>query len=167
MRHRKDKLKLSRPRSQRKALKNLLVQSLLKQERIKTTLAKAKVASRYTERLITLAKKDTLSARRQAYKLLGNHALVKRLFSEIAPRFKDIAGGYTRVLKLGFRKGDGAALALVELKSKARENPEAKTPKAAAQKKEGKKASSGEKKEKKPAEKKAKAKKGLKRLFGK
>ena len=164
MRHRKDKLKLSRPRSQRKALKDLLVRNLILQEKIKTTLAKAKVAARFTERLISLAKKDDLSSRRRAYAVLKDHSLVKRLFSDIAPRFKNIKGGYTRILKLNHRKGDGAPLALVELVSVAIPESQAKPSKPAESQRE---TPAGEKK-RKPREEKTKVrKKGLGRLFKK
>ena len=163
MRHRKNKLKLSRPRSQREALKNLLVRNLLLQERIKTTLTKAKIAGRFADKLITLAKRDNLSSRRQAYTILKDHSLVKHLFSYIAPRFKDKKGGYTRILKLSYRKGDGASLALAELTLKS--VPQAESKKAAAVEPKQKKPQGEEKK--KPQEKKTKAKKGLKRLFRK
>jgi large subunit ribosomal protein L17 len=89
--------------------------SLLQYERIKTTLAKGKELRSWADKIITLGKKGTLHARRQAFALLRNEGIVKKLFDEIAPRFKDREGGYTRVYKLGWRQGDGAPLSLVEL----------------------------------------------------
>jgi large subunit ribosomal protein L17 len=115
MRHRKKSDKLSRSRAQRKALLKSLVRSFLISERIKTTPRKARATSAKTERLITLGKKGDLAARRQAYTFLQDHSLVARLFDEIAPRFKDVAGGYTRMMNIGFRKGDGAKIAILEL----------------------------------------------------
>jgi len=94
--------------------RNMLV-SLLQYERIKTTLAKGKELRRWADRIISLGKKGTLHARRQAFALLRNEGIVKKLFDEIAPKLKDREGGYTRVFKLGWRQGDGAPLSLVEL----------------------------------------------------
>jgi large subunit ribosomal protein L17 len=115
MRHRIKSEKFSRNRGQRKALVKSLLRALFIYERIKTTESKAKGIKHWAERLITLAKEDTLHHRRLAYKWLGDHNLVKRLFEEIAPRFKNIPGGYTRVLDLGPRQGDGAKISLLEL----------------------------------------------------
>jgi len=112
---------LGRNRSWRKATVRSLAQALLRRERIKTTQAKAKEAQRLTERLITLGKKGTLSARRQAASLLGDPDLVRRLFSEVAPRFQNRSGGYTRILHDGFRTGDGAEMAFIELVERAPE----------------------------------------------
>jgi len=106
---------LGRNQSWRKATVRSLAQALIKHERIQTTLAKAKEAQRMTERLITLGKAADLSARRQAISLLGDSKLVHRLFSEVAPRFSKRAGGYTRIFHQGFRSGDGASLAVIEL----------------------------------------------------
>jgi large subunit ribosomal protein L17 len=130
--------------------------SLLQYERIKTTLAKGKELRGWADRIISLGKKGTLHARRQAFALLRDEGIVKKLFDEIAPRFKDRDGGYTRVYKLGWRQGDGAPLSLVELVTytapeekkkstlkKAKEVLEKVTPK---KKRKGEK---GEKKEKK------------------
>jgi large subunit ribosomal protein L17 len=89
--------------------------SLLEHERIKTTLAKGKELRSWADRIITLGKRGTLHARRRAFALLRDKGIVKKLFDEIAPKFKDRAGGYTRVYKLGWRKGDAAPLSLVEL----------------------------------------------------
>jgi large subunit ribosomal protein L17 len=89
--------------------------SLLQHERIRTTLAKGKEFRGWVDRMITLGKKGTLHARRQAFALLRNHEIVKKLFDEIAPKLKDREGGYTRIYKMGWRQGDGAPLSLVEL----------------------------------------------------
>ena len=115
MRHRVAGRKLSRHTQHRELMfRNMLV-SLLQYERIKTTLAKGKELRSWADKIITLGKKGTLHARRQAFALLRNEGIVKKLFDEIAPRFKDREGGYTRVYKLGWRQGDGAPLSLVEL----------------------------------------------------
>jgi large subunit ribosomal protein L17 len=92
-----------------------LVKALLKREQIRTTDAKAKELRRWADRIVTLGKKGTLHARRQAFAYLGSRKLVKRLFDEVAPRFQGRAGGYTRVLKIGQRRGDAAPVSLVEL----------------------------------------------------
>jgi large subunit ribosomal protein L17 len=89
--------------------------SLLQYERIKTTLAKGKELRSWADRIISLGKRGTLHARRRAFALLRDKGIVKKLFDEIAPKFKDRAGGYTRVYKLGWRHGDAAPLSLVEL----------------------------------------------------
>lgn len=115
MRHRKKSEKFSRSRAQRKALVKSLLRAILINERITTTTSRAKYLRGEVDRAITLAKKGTLSAKRLAFQRIGDHKLVKRLFNEIAPRFKDISGGYTRVLRLLPRKGDGAPLSLIEL----------------------------------------------------
>jgi large subunit ribosomal protein L17 len=82
--------------------------------RIETTEAKAKSLRSCVERLITYAKKDTVASRRLAYSVLGNRTLVKKLFDEVAPQMQDRNGGYTRVLKTGYRKGDSAPMAIIE-----------------------------------------------------
>jgi len=92
-----------------------MVVSLLQYERIKTTLAKGKELRSWADRIISLGKQGTLHARRRAFSLLRDKGIVKKLFDEIAPKFKDREGGYTRVYKLGWRQGDGAPLSLVEL----------------------------------------------------
>ena len=115
MRHRVAGRKLSRHTQHRELMfRNMLV-SLLQYERIKTTLAKGKELRSWADRIISLGKKGTLHARRQAFALLRNEGIVKKLFDVIAPKFKDREGGYTRVYKLGWRQGDGAPLSLVEL----------------------------------------------------
>src|SRR4030066_796632 len=103
--------------------RNMLV-SLLEHERIKTTLAKGKELRSWADRIITLGKRGTVHDRRRAFALLRDKGIVKKLFDEIAPKFKDRAGGYTRVYKLGWRQGDAAPLSLVELVTFA--NPEEK-----------------------------------------
>jgi large subunit ribosomal protein L17 len=89
--------------------------SLLQHERIQTTLAKGKELRRWADKIITLGKKGSLHARRQAFALLRNEGIVKKLFDEIAPRVKDREGGYTRIYKIGWRTGDGSPLSFVEL----------------------------------------------------
>ena len=118
MRHNRQTHRLGRTFSERKALLDSLVGSLLTYQEIKTTLAKAKAAKRVADHVISLGKIDTLHARRQAFSYLQNHQLTSKLFKEVAPRFKDRKGGYTRILLLNRRKGDGAQLALLELTEK-------------------------------------------------
>jgi large subunit ribosomal protein L17 len=89
--------------------------SLLQHERIKTTLAKGKELRSWADKIITLGKKGSLHARRQAFALLRNEGIVKKLFDEIAPKLRGREGGYTRIYKMGWRHGDGAPLSLVEL----------------------------------------------------
>ena len=115
MRHKKRERKLGRTWEHRKALLRNLAKSLVEQERIKTTEAKAKELRRVADRLVNYGLQDTVHARRNAYKLLENRTLVKKLFDEIAPRFQEVQGGYTRVVKTPYpRKGDGTYLAIVE-----------------------------------------------------
>src|SRR4030043_1484489 len=117
MRHRVAGRKLSRHTKHRELMfRNMLV-SLLHHERIRTTLAKGKELRTWADKIITLAKKDTLHARRQAFARLRNETIVKKLFDEIAPKMKGREGGYTRIYKMGWRQGDGAPLSLVELVS--------------------------------------------------
>jgi large subunit ribosomal protein L17 len=104
----------SNPSHQRLMLRNL-ARSLFEHERVTTTEAKAKLLSPYAERLITKAKKGTLHHRRQVLSVLGNREVTHKLFDDIAPRFSSRNGGYTRVLKVGPRGGDGAPMALIEL----------------------------------------------------
>ncbi|MBI4432732.1 MAG: 50S ribosomal protein L17 [Candidatus Omnitrophica bacterium] len=118
MRHNRQTHRLGRTNTERKALLENLVLSLVKHQAIKTTLQKAKAAQRLAERVITLGKTDTLAARRQVFSYLQDHQVTSKLFKEVAPRFKNRAGGYTRILRLDRRKGDGAALALLELTEK-------------------------------------------------
>jgi len=115
--------KLNRDSSARKALFVSLSNALLKHEQIKTTLPKAKDLRPVVERLITLGKRGDLHARRQAYAFLRDDKVVAKLFAEIGPRYKARNGGYTRVLKAGFRYGDCAPMAIIELVDR---NPAAK-----------------------------------------
>lgn len=115
MRHRKAGRKLNRTASHRKAMFMNLAQALLKHEQIVTTLPKAKDLAPIVEKLITLAKKGGLANRRLAIARLQNDVLVGKLFDELAERYKERAGGYTRVLKAGFRHGDNAPMAVIEL----------------------------------------------------
>ncbi len=115
MRHRKSGRKLGRTWEHRKSLMKNMVRSLVEHERIRTTEAKAKELSIFADKLITMALQDTLHARRQAFAVLGSHHSVKKLFDEIGPRFKEVPGGYTRVVKFGIpRVGDNAPMALIE-----------------------------------------------------
>jgi len=107
--------KLNRTSSHRKALFGNMSAALLKHEQIKTTLPKAKELRRVTDKLITLGKRGTLHARRQAIAQIGDEKVVGKLFDDLAERYKDRAGGYTRVLKAGFRYGDAAPMAIIEL----------------------------------------------------
>lgn len=99
----------------RDALLRNIVTSLLKEERIETTEERAKELKRVADQMITLGKRGDLHARRQALAYLYDETTVKKLFDEIAPKYKERSGGYTRILKTGYRRGDGAMMALVEL----------------------------------------------------
>jgi large subunit ribosomal protein L17 len=114
MRHLNQGRKLGRTSAHRKALFRNLVLALVKHERIKTTDAKAKELRRYADRMVTLGKRGDLAARRLAFAFMQSRDAVKRLFDEIAPRFKERNGGYTRVVKFGFRRGDAAPLSIIE-----------------------------------------------------
>ena len=173
MKHRNGFNPLSRNASHRRAMHRNMVTSLFRYERVTTTQPKALEVRRTAEKLITRAKVDTVHNRRQVAKIVQDDAILAKLFTEIAPRMKDRKGGYTRVLKLGFREGDAAEVAILELvdykldteekaepkAKKAAEKPAAEKPvaekKAAASKKPA-----AEKKpagEKKPAARKPKA----------
>ncbi len=115
MRHRKAGRKLNRTSAHRKAMFANMAAALIKHEQIVTTLPKAKELRRVVERLITLAKKGDLAARRRAVARLRDEAMAKKLFDVLGPRYKDRPGGYTRVLKAGFRYGDSAPMAVIEL----------------------------------------------------
>lgn len=115
MRHRVKGKKISRDSAQRKALLRNLVTSFLEKERIRTTLAKAKSTRPIAEKMITLGKKNSLHARRLALKFIYKRDVVKKLFDEISPRFSERPGGYTRIIKIGPRAGDGADMAILEL----------------------------------------------------
>ena len=114
MRHRQNTTKLGRTSQHRDSMLANLVGSLIRHERVRTTVSRAKAARPVAEKLVTLGKKGSLHHRRQAFSALHESDLVHKLFAEIAPRFKDRAGGYTRILKLGYRQGDAAPVALLE-----------------------------------------------------
>ncbi|HMK52903.1 MAG TPA: 50S ribosomal protein L17 [Thermodesulfobacteriota bacterium] len=174
MRHRVAGRKLSRHTQHRELMFRNMLTSLLQYERIETTLAKGKELRGWADRIISLGKKGTLHARRRVFALLRNKEIVKKLFDEIAPKFKDREGGYTRVYRLGWRQGDGAPLSLVELVTyaspeekkkstikKAKEVLEKVTPKRKEkeEKIEKKEKEKGKKKEKEKEKKEKKAKK--------
>jgi large subunit ribosomal protein L17 len=115
MRHRNIGRQLSRNSSHRKAMLQNMAVSLFRHEVIKTTLPKAKELRRVVEPLITLAKVDNLSKRRLAFARLRDRDIVTKLFNELAPRYQSRPGGYLRILKAGFRPGDNAPMALIEL----------------------------------------------------
>jgi large subunit ribosomal protein L17 len=116
MRHQRNRHKLSRDAAHRKALLANLSKELIEHERIETTVAKAKAVKPEVEKLITLARRGDLHARRQALSALGQDKFaVYKLFEEIAPRYTERPGGYTRILKLGPRKSDATEMALLEL----------------------------------------------------
>ncbi|MDX2463497.1 MAG: 50S ribosomal protein L17 [Porticoccus sp.] len=115
MRHRYSGRKLSRTGAHRRAMFRNMITSLVEHELIKTTLPKAKELRRFAEPLITLAKQDSVANRRLAFSRLQDKAAVGKLFSELAPRYENRQGGYIRILKCGFRSGDAAPMAYVEL----------------------------------------------------
>ncbi len=115
MRHRKSGRKFSRTSAHRKAMFRNMTASLVEHELIKTTLPKAKELRRVAEPLITLSKNDSVANRRLAFSRLRNDAAVAKLFDELGPRYSDRPGGYLRILKCGFRAGDNAPMAFVEL----------------------------------------------------
>ncbi len=115
MRHRKSGRKFNRNSSHRKAMFSNMAASLVEHELIKTTLPKAKELRRVAEPLITLAKQDSVANRRLAFARLGNKDAVSKLFGELGPRYEARPGGYLRILKCGFRAGDNAPMAYVEL----------------------------------------------------
>ncbi|MCX8048738.1 MAG: 50S ribosomal protein L17 [Methylohalobius sp.] len=131
MRHRKARKHLSRTSSHRQAMFRNMVASLFRHELIKTTLPKAKELRRFAEPLITLAKEDNTARRRLAFAKLRDKGMVTKLFDELGPRYKVRPGGYIRILKCGYRSGDSAPMAYVELvdrppeeaSSKAEESP--------------------------------------------
>lgn len=115
MRHRKSGRKFNINSSHRKALFSNMVSSLFRHELIKTTLPKAKELRGFAEPLITLSKEDTVSKRRLAFARLRDRDIVTKLFNELGPRYKNRAGGYLRIMKCGYRAGDDAPMAYVEL----------------------------------------------------
>ncbi len=115
MRHRKAGRKLSRSSSHRLAMFRNLVTSVLEHERVMTTDAKAKEIRRWVDWMITLGKKGDLAARRQALRVIRDKSIVHKLFAELAPRYQSVNGGYSRVIKIGYRRGDGAPMSMIEL----------------------------------------------------
>ena len=150
MRHRKNTVKLGRTSSQRAALFSSLVSNLILAKRIKTTLPKARAAKRMADKMVTVGKKGTLAARRQALSFLKLDAAVAELFAAVAPAMKDRAGGYTRVVKLGKRQSDSSEMCILEWVDFVPKAKKAKTEKTEEAPKDEKKA---EKKAEKPAKK--------------
>lgn len=131
MRHRSGLRKLNRTSSHRLAMLRNMMNSLLEHEAIKTTVPKAKELRRVVEPMITLAKVDTVANRRLAFNRLRNRAIVTKLFEVLGPRFANRNGGYTRILKMGYRVGDNAPMAYMELTERAEAVEEVKEEKAA------------------------------------
>ncbi len=140
MRHKVDRRKLGRTASHRKAMMANMAASLLKHERIETTLAKAKELRRFVEPIITRAKEDTIHNKRMIRRKISDRKIINKLFENIVPRYTNRNGGYTRIIRLSkFRKGDNSRMALIELveealytstkKKKTKAKPEATTPK--------------------------------------
>lgn len=147
MRHRNAGRKLGRKTPHRIMMFRNMVTSLLDKERIRTTLPRAKEARRIAERMITLGKRESLHARRQALAFVKDPEVVSKLFKTLAPRFAGRPGGYTRIVRLGFRQGDGAQMAILELIGsgfKARKPEEKKDKKAKKAEKETPEAESKE-----------------------
>jgi large subunit ribosomal protein L17 len=136
MRHGRKVRKLGRTSSHRKALLNNLASSLIQEGSVRTTDAKAKVLRGVVDRLVTFAKRGDLSARRHVLRSVHDPRVVKRLFEEIAPRFTERDGGYTRLLKIGARRGDGAAISMVTFSEGESAKP-ASTAGSSAEKKTG------------------------------
>ena len=166
MRHLNRVAKLNKPKSHRKALFQNLANALFKHERITTTVPRAMELRRVADRLITLAKRKDLHSQRLAFDALRDKEIVKKLFAEIGDRYTAINGGYTRVLKIGNRKGDNAPMAMIELtqrkeqekkkKEKHKETKETKAPKATKKEVEAKKETKVKKETKEKKETKAK-----------
>ncbi len=127
MRHRKSGRQLNRNSSHRKAMFRNMSSSLVRHEIIKTTLAKAKELRHIVEPLITLARNDSVASRRLAFSRTRDNEIVSKLFNELGPRFATRPGGYTRILKCGFRTGDNAPMAYVELVDRAKSETEIAT----------------------------------------
>ena len=168
MNHRNGFNPLSRTTAHRRAMSRNMVTSLFRYERITTTKSKALEVRKSAEKLITRAKEDTVHNRREAAKFISDEKILNKLFTEIGPRMKERNGGYTRVLKLGFRQGDAADVVILELVDYKLESEDEKAEKKAAKKapakeeKPAKKAATKSKEaapEKKPASKKASEKK--------
>lgn len=133
MRHRQSGRKLNRNSSSRKALFRSLTTSLLRHEMIKTTLPKAKELRGFAEPLITMAKSDSVANRRLAFARIRDRDMVTKLFNELGPRYESRPGGYLRILKCGFRSGDNAPMAYVELVDRVVEAEEPASEEAAAE----------------------------------
>ncbi|HQB97676.1 MAG: 50S ribosomal protein L17 [Candidatus Cloacimonadaceae bacterium] len=114
MRHRVEGRKFGRETDARRLMMRNLVKSMVEHGQINTTLAKAKEMRRFVERVVTYGKNNTVHSRRLAYSVLGDRDLVKKLFDDIAPAFANRNGGYTRVIKAGFRRGDNAPMAIIQ-----------------------------------------------------
>ena len=123
MRHARHRVRLSRTSSHQRAMLSNMARNVVQHGRVRTTEAKAKQARRLVDRLITWGKDGSIHARREAFRILKDRELVKRLFAVVAPEFVTVHGGYTRVMKLGPRNGDGASLALLELTHRPAETP--------------------------------------------
>lgn len=170
MMHRKVGRKLGMKSQHRKAMMANLCSSLILNQRIETTLTRAKELRGFADRMVTLGKRGTLHARRHALSLLRNKKAVQTVFGDLAKRFADRKGGYTRILKLGFRRGDAAPMAVIEYLSYERKSEKEDTEvekKAKPKKAAPKKVKKEEKEEKKPAAKKAAAKKTTKKAVPK
>jgi large subunit ribosomal protein L17 len=115
MRHRKKVKKLGRDASHRNAMLRNLATDLLRHERVTTTLTKAKAVRPFAERLVTLGKRDTLHARRHAARLIRDKDVLRKVFNELAPRYAERPGGYTRIMRLDTRPGDRADMAVIEM----------------------------------------------------
>ena len=115
MRHRSKTVHLGRTAAHRKAMFKNMVTSLFREERVETTIVKAKECRRVAERLITYAKRGDIHARRQVARVVKDTAVLKKLFEELGPRYAERPGGYTRILKTGFRSGDNAPMSILEL----------------------------------------------------
>jgi large subunit ribosomal protein L17 len=133
MRHLKHGYKLGRNPAHRRATLRNLVTNLIEKERIETTLLRAKATRPLAERMITLGKRDSLHARRQAAAFLMTPGATKKLFADLAPRFADRPGGYTRIIRTGWRIGDGAELAILEFLGSELKKKEKKQKKRAAE----------------------------------
>jgi large subunit ribosomal protein L17 len=132
MRHLKAGRRLSRTTEHRQAMLRNLVTALLDQERVETTRAKAKEARQWAEKIITLAKRGDLHARRLTLAVIRSKKVVAKLFAELKDRYQDRPGGYTRIIPLGVRLGDGAPMSILELVDRPEKLPKAKKKKAAA-----------------------------------
>ena len=136
MRHRRTGRKLGRTSSHRKAMFRNMVTDFLDKERIITTVAKAKELRPFAEKMITLGKRDNLHSRRRALSIIRRKSVVHKLFDSLAPRYADRNGGFTRIIRLGFRKGDSVETAIIELVDRKGEKDTTKKSKKAPSQKE-------------------------------